>query len=390
MTTDAPRPGSPSAHEPNIGTGAPNNTQSVQPPPNTVPETVAQAVPGYAARVRGCLLGGALGDQLGAAIEFETLETITGRFGGDGLQDFSQLPAPGHFTDDTQLTLYTLDGLTEALEWANAGTAADEAACLWLAYLRWYAGQEGRFPDGAPEPQPRWIDEQTVLQARRAPGEACLSGLAAGEMGTRARPVNPDSKDCGTVIRSAPFGLLPFVDDQTVQRLATDGSALTHGHPTAHQSAAAFATLIRLLVHEQATLPGAAVAMLARTEQNAEAAELAARLRAAVELSAQGPVAPADLTATLGEGWVAEEALAIALYAVLATADSTTPEQHFRRAVALAINHDGDSDSTGSLAGNLLGAHYGEAALPAAWLESLEAPDLIRGMAERFLSQTQG
>ncbi|MGM0929289.1 MAG: ADP-ribosylglycohydrolase family protein [Actinomycetota bacterium] len=348
------------------------------------------AVPDYASRVRGCLLGGALGDQLGAAVEFDSFDEITGRFGADGLRDFSQLPEPGHFTDNTQLTLYSLDGLTEALEWANAGTAADEAACLWLAYLRWYATQEGRFPDNAPAPQPRWIDGQSVLHARRAPAEACLSGLATGEMGTRARPVSPDARDGSTVTRSAPFGLLPFVDDQTVQRLATDGSALTHGHPAAHRSAATLATLIRLLVHEQATLPGAAVAMLARTEQDAGAAALAGRLRAAVELSAHGPVASSDLTAALGAGRAAEEALSIALYAALATADSATPEQHFRRGVAAAINHDGESAATGSLAGSLLGAHYGEAALPAEWLAALEGPEVILGMAERFLAQTQG
>jgi ADP-ribosylglycohydrolase len=352
--------------------------------------STAHTVPDYASRVRGCLLGGALGDQLGAAVESDSFDVIAGRFGADGLHDFSQLPEPGHFSDETQLTLYTLDGLTEALEWANAGTAADEAACLWLAYLRWYATQEGSFPESAPAPQPRWIDGQSVLHARRAPAGACLSGLATGEMGTRARPVNPDAVDGSTVTRSAPFGLLPFVDDQTVQRLATDGSALTHGHPAAHRSAATLATLIRLLVHEQATLPGAAVAMLARTEQDAGAAELAGRLRTAVELSARGPVAPADLTAALGTGRAAEEALSIALYAVLATADSTTPEQHFRRGVAAATNHDGDSDAAGSIAGNLLGAHYGEAALPAEWLAALEGPEVILGMADRFLAQTQG
>ena len=152
MTTDAPLPGSRPS------------------------DPTAQTVPGYASRVRGCLLGGALGDQLGAAVASDSFDVISGRFGADGLRDFSQLPEPGHFTDDTQLTLYTLDGLTEALEWANAGTAADEAACLWLAYLRWYATQEGRFPDNAPAPQPRWIDSQSVLHARRAPPRPACPG----------------------------------------------------------------------------------------------------------------------------------------------------------------------------------------------------------------------
>ncbi|MCW2132605.1 ADP-ribosylglycohydrolase family protein [Arthrobacter sp. VKM Ac-2550] len=343
----------------------------------------------FASRVRGCLLGGSLGDQLGYAVEFSSWNQIQERFGPDGLRDFSQLDFPGHISDDTQLTLYTVDAVVEALEWANDGTAADETALLWLAYLRWYAGQEGGFPDSAPQPAPRWIDAQPVLKQRRDPGKARLSGLATGEMGTLARPVNPQSKGCGSVVRSAPFGLLPFVTPETVYTFAVNGSALTHGHPAAHHSAAAFASLIRLLVHENASFSDAAAAVLTRAEQETSVPELAARLRAAIGLAEQGVIAPAELPAALGEGWVAEEALAVALYAVLVTAGSTTPEEHFRSALTIAINHDGDSDSTGSIAGNILGAFYGEAALPPSWVDAAEAPGAVLGMAARFLTQTQ-
>ncbi|MFD1213387.1 ADP-ribosylglycohydrolase family protein, partial [Arthrobacter sp. GCM10027362] len=57
-------------------------------------------------------------------------------------------------------------------------------------------------------------------------------------------------------------------------------------------------------------------------------------------------------------------------------------------ALAAAVSHGGAS--TGSIAGQLLGALYGEAALPQAWLQTAEAPELIREMAQRFLAQTQG
>ena len=101
----------------------------------------------------------------------------------------------------------------------------------------------------------------------------------------------------------------------------------------------------------------------------------------------------------LGEGWVAEEALAVALYAVLATAPAgdvtpETPARNPRRTsatpIALAVNHSGDSDSTGSIAGNILGAFYGEECLPAEWLEALEAPEVIRGMAGQLVTVTVG
>ena len=97
---------------------------------------------------------------------------------------------------------------------------------------------------------------------------------------------------------------------------------------------------------------------------------------------------------------MAEEALAVALYAVLATAPGTgtetetasagtgAAEAHFRAAIAVAVNHSGDSDSTASIAGNILGAYYGEQCLPAGWLAALEAPEVIRGMASRLAAVT--
>jgi len=77
----------------------------------------------------------------------------------------------------------------------------------------------------------------------------------------------------------------------------------------------------------------------------------------------------------LGAGWIAEEALAIGLYCALVAPD-------VRRGLLLAVNHSGDSDSTGSTAGNLLGVMHGVDALPEDLLEQLEARDLIQQVAE--------
>ncbi|KIS26773.1 crystallin [Arthrobacter sp. SPG23] len=358
-------------------------------------------------RIHGCLLGGALGDSLGYAVEFDDISTIRSRFGPAGLQDFSALDAGSHFSDDTQMTLYTVDGLVEALEWANAGTAADANACVWLAYLRWLATQGVPVPASAPVPQPRWIDGQAALKHRRAPGNACLSGLATGEMGTVYRPVNPESKGCGTVMRSAPFGLIPHIPADAVYKLSTDAASLTHGHRSARQSAGTFSLLIHALVSGQ-SLPEAAQYAFAhaRGRDDAEPA-LIDRLERAFQLAdVSGPAAgarlgPEELVRELGEGWVAEEALAVALYAVLATAPARDmagdaapetagidPQSHFREAIVLAVNHSGDSDSTASIAGNILGALYGEEGIPAEWLEFLEAPEIIRGMAGQLVKVT--
>jgi ADP-ribosylglycohydrolase len=352
----------------------------------------APAVPSLQSRIHGCLLGGALGDSLGYAVEFDTITEIRRRFGHEGRTDFSALDGGSHFSDDTQMTLYTVDGLVVALEWANSGVGADANACLWLAYLRWLASQGEAAPASAPVPQPRWIDSQEVLRHRRAPGSACISGLATGEMGTSFRPVNPDSKGCGTVMRSAPFGLIPHITPDAVYKLSADAASLTHGHPSARQSAGAFSLLIHRLVSGD-SLQAAAAAVLAEVRAlDGVAPELPLRLESAVRLAEAGSLDPEELVRQLGEGWVAEEAFAVGLYAVLATAPEATapgtPEEHFRAAVVLAVNHSGDSDSTGSIAGNILGAYYGELCLPAAWLDRLEAPHVIRGMADMLVGVT--
>ncbi|WP_416404504.1 ADP-ribosylglycohydrolase family protein [Arthrobacter sp. LFS091] len=348
------------------------------------------AVPSFESRVYGSLLGGALGDSLGYEVEFDSLAAIRARFGPNGLTSFTQLDGGSHFSDDTQMTLYTVDGLVEALEWANDGVAADEIACLWLAYLRWLATQDVAVSSSAPAPQPRWIDSQDVLKHRRAPGNACLSGLATGDMGTVARPVNPDSKGCGTVMRSAPFGLIPHISREAVYKLSSDAASLTHGHPSARLSAAAFSLLIHNIVAGSDIRTAAVDALEYVSAVPTKAPELGERLNAALQLSAESAtLGPEELTAELGEGWVAEEALAVGLYAVLSTGGSE-PAEHFRNAIGVAINHSGDSDSTGSIAGNILGAYYGERCLPADWLEALEAPEVIRGMADRLLAVTTG
>jgi ADP-ribosylglycohydrolase len=372
---------------------------------SNIPGTAA--APSPKSRIHGCLLGGALGDSLGYAVEFDSIAAIRSRFGPQGLQDFTALDGGSHFSDDTQMTLYTVDGLVEALEWANAGVGADANACVWLAYLRWLETQGESAPDPAPRPQPRWIDRQPALRHRRAPGGACLSGLATGEMGTVYRPVNPDSKGCGTVMRSAPFGLVPHIPAESVYKLSSDAASLTHGHPSARQSAGVFSLLIHSLVQGQGLLDAAQVAA-DHVRSDADAApELFERLSAALRLAGEaiapgagtrGLLTPEDLVRELGEGWVAEEALAVGLYAVLATATggpatggggaAPTPVEHFKAAISVAVNHSGDSDSTASIAGNILGAYYGEACLPADWLEALEAPEVIRGMADQLVSVT--
>ncbi|WMY77025.1 ADP-ribosylglycohydrolase family protein [Citricoccus sp. I39-566] len=361
--------------------------------------------PAYASRVLGLLAGGAAGDALGYTVEFSSLEQIRADYGDAGVAhplQVSAIRAGGTIpvSDDTQMTLFVLDGLLDWIEWANEGSMADPAASVWLSCLRWYRTQTGLIPEGAPTPPARWLDDRPELHERRGPGNACLTGLSSPDMGLTRQPQNPDAKGCGTVMRSAPYGMVPGLEDHLVVSLARQGAVLTHGHPAAWTAAAAFALVVSRLMAGHG-FAGAVTAALDWLDTVPDDGGTARALRAAVALAgsedrtdteeAGGPSSlPGTLPAELGQGWVAEEALAVAVYAVLATGgESAQPTTHFRAALPLAINHSGDSDSTASLAGQLLGARYGMAIFPdgavPAWIGERE---VIAEAAGRWTAAT--
>jgi ADP-ribosylglycohydrolase len=334
-------------------------------------------------RTRGCLLGGAIGDALGEPVEFMALNDIRQLYGPRGL-DRLECQGPGGtalITDDTQLTLFTAEAL---IRFATADHPAVEPLVL-QAYQRWLDTQHNCAPPPAGSAAHRdgWLREATWLYHRRAPGNACLSGLrsewpsggfaAWGQPG----PVNPESKGCGTVMRSAPFGLLA-TDAITAFEDAARCAQFTHGHPTGYLAAGAVAAI----VHQLSRGLGLPEAVHRTREQLAGYPgheETDAALRAAVALAA-GSEPSAEHVETLGGGWVAEEALAIAVYCALvsvpavrpAARDAAADRRAVTEALLLAVNHSGDSDSTGAICGNLLGSWLGWRALPPEWLVCVE------------------
>ena len=78
----------------------------------------------------------------------------------------------------------------------------------------------------------------------------------------------------------------------------------------------------------------------------------------------------------LGEGWVGEETLGIALYCVLRY------QNDFSKGIIAAVNHNGDSDSTGAVTGNILGALYGYDAIENKWKDNLELIDVIMKVSD--------
>lgn len=194
----------------------------------------------YAARVHAIFLTSAAGDALKVGAQPAVC-------GSDGVQTASGAVGKA-IGENTQLLCYTLDGITEVLEWNNQGAAADELACLWLAYLRWYRGAGYSLAAHAPVPQPRPIDEGGAFRTRREPDEAILKALADGQMQTVTNNINPQALGSGALVRSAAVGVLPVASERTVAHLAIHGAALTHGHPEVLACCGAYALLVRSLL----------------------------------------------------------------------------------------------------------------------------------------------
>lgn len=330
--------------------------------------------------MRGCLLGGAVGDALGAPVEFLSLDEIRRRFGPQGVTGYE--PAYGRrgaITDDTQMTLWTAEGLMRANNRVLDRDTCGPEVVVWGAYQRWLAtqGEGGKdwVTKGPIDPSSEWIGwlfGQSFLHQRRAPGNTCLSALRSGEFGTPSEPIN-DSKGCGGIMRIAPVGLVaqhPFT-------MGCDLAALTHGHPTGYLAAGAFALIIHDLFHGSSLHHAIGQAQDILSEQK-NSQETIAAIGAALQAS-EGLPPTAESVESLGAGWIAEEALAITLFCALVADD-------FRSGVLLAVNHSGDTDSTGSLTGQLLGVQGGVGFIPGEWLDELEGSDVIEKVAEDLIA----
>lgn len=339
-------------------------------------------------RMLGCMLGGAVGDALGAPIEFQTHAQIIANHGDGGVRDM--LPAYGRrgaVTDDTQMALFTAEGVLRGHIQTCLGEPSHRTSELAAAYLRWLCTQ------GIPHVLHQdvlngWLVGIPALHARRAPGSTCLTALQQMRSLDQVVAANT-SKGCGGVMRVAPIGMylaaLCRNEDLHLSvarafELGCDAAAITHGHPTGQLSAGAFASLLLCLLSGH-SLMVAITATLARLQSLPGHEETLAALHHAIDVASSSNFCHQRLR-ELGEGWVAEEALAIGLYCAL-----TAPD--FETGVINAVNHDGDSDSTGLIAGHLLGALHGHVSIPERWLLTLELRAVLEQIASDLASCTQ-
>ncbi|AUY51303.1 ADP-ribosylglycohydrolase family protein [Streptomyces sp. CB01881] len=319
-------------------------------------------------KATGALLGLAIGDALGHRTEFDEIEHIA-----QYCEHWRELPLPEKalVTDDTQMTLALGRGLRTALERGPLGPLRLERP-LREEFVDWWRSPENN----------------------RAPGGTCMRSCQRLSDGRRWQEASDiGSKGCGANMRVAPIGLVRELDTRQLAGAAQLQSALTHGHPTALAASDLTAYAVRKLAEG---LPPAglvpvlrAYALANRTRYDESwlgdlaahahdhsAEQFIARgwdeclgILARLDAALAAPDVEADPCLATGEGWIAEEALATGLLCFLLLPDDPVA------AVRRAAYSSGDSDSIACLTGAFAGAHHGEAAWPADWVERIEYRD---------------
>ncbi|WP_223587573.1 ADP-ribosylglycohydrolase family protein [Neobacillus bataviensis] len=328
---------------------------------------------------RGCLIGGAIGDALGWPVEFNKHDQIVHRYGSNGIQDL-QLVSSGkaEITDDTQMTLFTAEGILRAETRGIRRGICHPPSVVFFAYQRWLLTQGYPRIDEYEWIYDGWLLGVKELHARRAPGKSCLSALSSRKHGTIEEPIN-NSKGCGGVMRVAPIGL--FCPKERAFDMAADCAALTHGHPSGYLSAGALASIIASII-EGADIQTAVKQTIMELKTKEHHEECTRILEKALDL-VKSDLPDYEAITQLGEGWVGEEALAVSVYCALKY------ESDFKKAIVAAVNHNGDSDSTGAITGNILGAYLGLNKIPVDWVEKVELNDIIIQVADDLLTGHQ-
>ena len=348
--------------------------------------------------IRGLFLGGAAGDALGYVIEFSNEPTIFAKYGNTGITgyDYDIRSRKALISDDTQMTLFTACGL---IDWLSGEYTDDPVRAIFTAYQEWLMTQNMSYRESAEyyhEFGDRYsvkaLLEHPLMFAWRAPGTTCLCAISERNIYEQHQyftnmsltmPINR-SKDCGAVMRVAPIGVLKK-DILSVDNLAADAAKLTHSHSLGYMPAAVLAHIISRILYP---VPGlntlraivedardAAAFLFSGDEHLGEQTGIMCR---AIELSEKGDNDLDNIHSLCG-GWVGEETLAIALYC------SLKYQNDFSKGIIAAVNHQGDSDSTGTVTGNILGAWVGYETIDKKWKEDLELRSTIIQIADKLI-----
>ena len=312
---------------------------------------------------RGCLLGGATGDAKGYGASE----------GGRNL-----------ISDNTQLSIFSVDGIVWADTRAKRKGIYAYTPCLFYSYQKWYYTQTG----GLADKDYGFILDGEILQhdelfARRGEGVTSLNALASSiknSYGTIENRINNLNRP-GCVIRTAPIGLYFAADPDMAFRIGCESAALTHGHTQAIMSAGYMSALIAYLAQGKG-LDEAAGAALGKLDESRFSDTLPGELiRRAMTLAKTEKSPSRKAIETLGQGWIAPETAAIATYLALCFGSD------FEAAINAATDIDGNSDGVAPAVGNIVGCIVGSLEIPADWIIDLELAGLIIHGADLLLKE---
>lgn len=326
---------------------------------------------------QACLKGGAIGDALGWPIEFSRLASIKDEFGPKGIQDLViSRSGKAEVTDDTQMTMFTADGLIKAVRKTLNLEELPDMQEVFNSYKLWLNTQ---FGSNIPKKE-GWIAQIKDLYATRAPGNTCISAIRGNNPGSIAKPIN-NSAGCGGVMRVAPAGLMYHNNPKLAFQVGAECAALTHSHPRGYLPAGVLSEMIAHIVNGKNI--DEAVTETIKTLKTYKDSEPVVELMKSAQMLAKTKVDPEDAIRMLGEGWVGDEAIAISTYCAL------KEPKNFQKAITMAVNHNGDSDSTGAILGNILGAHLGVEKIPEKWLKKVELSDELGQLAKDLYVKPQ-
>ncbi len=329
-------------------------------------------------KYQACLLGGAIGDALGAPAEFLSAKQIQTKYGHRGITSYVEFTdGKGVFTDDTQMTLFTAESLLRL----GRGEKSILNTITYDAYQRWLFTQDHPFSQDQSKNN-GWLMKESALYQRRSPGTTCLVSLRSNKPGSILQPIN-NSKGCGAIMRMAPVGLMYFGKAEEAFKIGCDLSALTHGHPSGYLSGGFFAALIADLA-VGLDLNTAVQHAIEQLKKWVEHEETLHAVQCALDLFQETKKSKSlspEIIEQLGSGWVAEEALSISLFA------SLYHEKDVKNGLILSVNHSGDSDSTGAITGNILGLINGLESIPEKWISNLQSKDIVLEVAGDLYTQ---
>ncbi|MDP6178882.1 MAG: ADP-ribosylglycohydrolase family protein [Desulfatiglandales bacterium] len=301
-------------------------------------------------KVTGVIYGLAIGDALGRPAEFMSLSQIKSEYGQEGIAD---LPEPALYTDDTQMSV----AIAEALIKAGEKGIEEIMAAVKDEFIKWCHSPENT----------------------RAPGRTCITGVAKMEQGIHWNESGvASSKGCGTAMRAAPIGYLYQNDPDKLREVAHATGICTHGHPTADAACIGAAYLVKLAL--DGITPEKMISELLdfTTGISEEFDEAILKVGKCLDWEDDEKALK-----YLGEGWIGEEAVALALYCFLKYPDS------YEKVVIRGANTNGDSDSVACIGGSISGAYLGIDAISDKWVQRIEKTEYLHELAKRFAEKKE-